>query len=154
MNVKLPCTGSSSFATNWHPFGTRKNHGLIDNTGVLLYRNRYKAKSMIIFLPDKKRQGLRELIQEVQRKKSSTKEELQSLAGKLQHASKVIKPGRCFIQSAYELASLRQNPHDRVRLTRDFKGDLSWLVRFLGSMEWNVIVMGPFTSIPGGVRTE
>ena len=39
--------------------------------------------------------------------------------------------GRCFIRSAYELASLRKKAHDRIRLTREFKADLAWWAIFL-----------------------
>ena len=93
------------------------------------------TERMTIFLPERKRQGLIQLIQEIKQRKSATKVELLSLAGSLQHATKVIKPGRCFIRSAYELASLRQRPHDRIRLTRDFKADMSWWSIFME--QWN-----------------
>ena len=69
------------------------------------------------------------------KRKSASKEELQSLAGKLQHASKVIIPGRCLIRSVYELTSLRQKTHNRICLTRDFKSDLSWWYTFVE--QWN-----------------
>ena len=53
--------------------------------------------SLTIHLPDRKKLELQQLIAELAHRKSATKEELQSLAGKLQHATKVVKPGRCFI---------------------------------------------------------
>ena len=75
------------------------------------------TEKMNIFLPDRKRQGLIELIREIKKKKSASKKELQSLAGKLQHTSKVIKPGQCFFRLVYELASLRQKPQDPICLS-------------------------------------
>ena len=50
--------------------------------------------SLTIHLPDRKKLELQQLIAELAHRKSATKEELQSLAGKLQHATKVVKPCR------------------------------------------------------------
>ena len=90
---------------------------------------------LTIHLPERKKSKLQELISELLGRKCMTKQELQSLAGKLQHATKVVRPGRCFIRSAYELAAIRQWAKDRIRITRDFKVDLTWWSIFLN--QWN-----------------
>ena len=59
-------------------------------------------------------------------KKSATKQELQSLVGKLQHAKKFVKPGRCFTMATYELVAIQEKARDQIILKREFKADLAW----------------------------
>ena len=66
---------------------------------------------------------------------SSTKVEVQSLAGILQHAAKVVRPRRCFIRQIYELAKIKGGPNQRVRLNREIRSDIEWWVQFMES--WN-----------------
>ncbi len=55
--------------------------------------------SMTISLPREKLERLRAMIQEWESKKScSTKRELLSLIGYMQHACRVIRPGRSFLR--------------------------------------------------------
>ena len=98
--------------------------GIIIDTGNLTIR-----------LPDRKKRDLQQIIAELSRRKSATKEELQSLAGKLQHATKVVKPGHCFIRTAYELGSLRKRAYDPIRITRDLRTDLAWWSIFLNQWQ-------------------
>ena len=46
------------------------------------------------------------LLKTWQGRKTATKRKLQSLAGKLQHAAKIVRPGRCFIHHIYDLTTL------------------------------------------------
>ena len=70
---------------------------------------------------------------------SCTKRELQSLAGKLQHACKVVKPGRTFLRRLFELQQIASLPHHHICLSSAFKSDLAWWHCFLA--EWNGIAM-------------
>ena len=91
---------------------------------------------MIIFLPDRKRQGLIELIQEIKKRESQHLKKSYNLwQVNFSMHPKVIIPGRCLIRSVYELTSLRQKTHNRICLTRDFKSDLSWWYTFVE--QWN-----------------
>ena len=56
------------------------------------------SEAMEIRLPQPKLAELRELIQSWLGRKSCTKKELQSLVGKLSHASRVIRPGKTFMR--------------------------------------------------------
>jgi hypothetical protein len=49
-------------------------------------------------LPEEKLRKLRELVQSWLSKKRCTKRELHSLAGQLQHAATVVRPGRTFVR--------------------------------------------------------
>ena len=91
--------------------------------------------NMQLQLPQRKREDLREILHSFRGRKTASKQELQSLAGKLQHAATVIKPGRCFIRNAYELAAIREKPQDRIRLNREFRADIEWWSSFID--QWN-----------------
>jgi len=61
--------------------------------------------------------------------------ELQSLAGKLQQACKVVQPGRSFLRRVFQLLKGTQHAHHHIRLNRSFRSDLAWWDLFLES--WN-----------------
>jgi len=44
----------------------------------------------------------------------------------LQHACKVIRPGRSFLHRAIELLSIAKWPHHHIRLNHGFESDLMW----------------------------
>lgn len=58
---------------------------------------------MTLRLPAKTFEELRDLISSWIGKKLCCKRELQSLAGELQHACKVVRPGRTFLRRVFEL---------------------------------------------------
>jgi hypothetical protein len=64
-------------------------------------------------------------------KKSCTKRELQSLAGQLQHAATVVRPGRTFFRRYYDLLSVSRAAHHHVRLNQEARSDLAWWASFL-----------------------
>ena len=71
-------------------------------------------------------------------KKTCTKKDLQSLAGKLQHACKVVKPGRIFMRS-FELLGTATKMHHHIRLNLAIRSDLLWWNTFL--VTWNGVAM-------------
>ena len=52
---------------------------------------------------------LRDRVREWLQKKGSTKRDLLSLVGQLQHAATVIRPGRTFLRSPFDLSATVQN---------------------------------------------
>ena len=77
-------------------------------------------------LPPEKLQRLLELLSAWRSKKSCTRRELESLIGSLQHACKVVRPGRSFMRRAISLLSVAKQPHHFIRLNKEFKADLMW----------------------------
>ena len=77
-------------------------------------------------LPEEKLQRLRELIRQWQGKKSCRKRELLSVIGQLQHACRVVKPGRTFLRRMIELSTTAYELHHHIRLNRGFQSDLEW----------------------------
>ena len=68
-------------------------------------------------------------------RKACRKRELQSLAGLLQHASTVIRPGRCFLHRIYKTCELASRPSHWVCLNAKVHSDLVWWHTF--AQDWN-----------------
>ena len=86
-------------------------------------------------LPEDKLQRMMQMVTEWLPRKVCTRKELESLIGTLQHACKVIRPGRSFLRRAISLLSIAKRPHHHIRLNHEFKSDLMWWKVF-GS-HWN-----------------
>ena len=57
--------------------------------------------------------------------------DLRSLVGKLQHASKVVRPGRTFLHRMFELLKGSRGRRPLIRLNAAFRSDLAWWHTFL-----------------------
>ena len=68
-------------------------------------------------------------------KKKATKREILSLVGLLQHATKVVRPGRTFVSRMYSTAAKLKELYYYTRLNKDFRSDLHWWHVFVG--HWN-----------------
>ena len=91
--------------------------------------------SMQLSLPKAKLSELHSLLHLWKGRKAITKREAQSLAGKLQHAATVVRPGRCFVRHIYELTSVKGGPNQLLRLNRQARSDIQWWLTFIDS--WN-----------------
>ena len=96
---------------------------------------------MTIRLPQSKLTELQQLIQSWVHHWSCTKKELESLVGKLGHASKVVHPGKTFMRRMFELLAGTRAAHHHIRFSVSFRSDLLWWATFLES--WNGITMIP-----------
>ena len=63
--------------------------------------------------------------------------ELESLIGHLQHAAKVVRPGRRFIHGMLSLLHVTQKLYHHIRLNTSFRANLRWWHTFV--TEWNGI---------------
>ena len=93
--------------------------------------------AMELRLPADKLLRLTELLCHWRGRVAGSRKELESLAGVLQHASKVVHPGRTFIRRIYNLIAATQHfkPHFTVRLNRECQADVEWW--YLFSKSWN-----------------
>ena len=66
-----------------------------------------------------------------------SKQNLQSLAGLLQHAVKVVRPGRPFLHRLYALQQVGARPSHHIRLNAAAQGDIIWWHVFIDM--WNGI---------------
>ena len=85
-------------------------------------------------LPEEKLDRLRMLLVEWRDKKVCTRRDLESLIGHLNHACKVVRPGRLFLRRMIDLLHHRKNVH-YICLSRGFRSDLQWWKVF--ATTWN-----------------
>ena len=97
------------------------------------------SQEMVLRLPQEKLLKLRTLVAKWRKRKCCTKRELQSLAGHLSHACKVVRPGRRFLRGVFGLISQFGRQDHRIRLNGAFRADLEWWHVFVGS--WNGVSM-------------
>lgn len=69
---------------------------------------------MVLRLPPGKLKELQELAEKWLGRKSCSHQELQSVAGKLQHACKVVRPGRRFLRRVSELMRVWQKRNNTM----------------------------------------
>ena len=99
------------------------------------------SELMVARLPLHKIAELHCLLTQWQGRRCCLVKELQSLVGKLQHAGKVIRPGRTFLR--HMLGLLKGIPRHQkfIRLNTAFRSDLTWWLVFMET--WNGISMFP-----------
>lgn len=88
-------------------------------------------------LPEAKLTKLRRLLQEWAGRKSARKRDFQVILGHLNHACKVVRPGRSFLRNMISLLKVARNPAHHIRLNKGFRADLQWWNTFVE--EWNGI---------------
>ena len=86
-------------------------------------------------LPADKLQRTRELVSSWMFRKTATKREILSLIGVLQHATRIVQPGRTFLSRMYATAAKLHKLHFYTRLNKEFRSYLCWWDIFLES--WN-----------------
>ena len=98
-------------------------------------------------LPQDKFDHLQQTLQLWSRRKSCTRLELESLIGLLQHACRVVRPGRSFLRRLIDLLRPPRRPHHHIRLNRQSRADIQWWRVF--ACHWNGIALFPPPSKPG-----
>jgi len=86
-------------------------------------------------LPQEKLRRLCQLVREWLHKKWCTKRELLSIAGQLQHAATVVRPGRIFLRRLFDLSSMVAKLDHHIKLNAGAWSDLAWWHEFLE--DWN-----------------
>ena len=100
------------------------------------------TQSMMVQLPPGKLTELVELLQQWRGHKSCTCRELESLAGKLAHAARVVQPGKTFMGRIFQLLGGVRQAHHRACLNLSFRSNIEWWYTFIEG--WNgVSLMKP-----------
>ena len=86
-------------------------------------------------LPADKLQRTSKLVSSWMFKKKASKSEILSLIGVLQHATRIVQPGKTFLSRMYATAAKLHELHFYTRLNKEFRSDLCWWDIFLES--WN-----------------
>ena len=87
--------------------------------------------AMSMRLPMEKMTELKLLVASWVGRRFCTLKELESLVGKLQHACKVVRPGRTFLRRMFELIKGAKKGQRFLRLNSAFKSDLAWWHLFM-----------------------
>ena len=90
-----------------------------------------------IRLPREKLKELQDLVERWSGRRSCTRRELESLVGRLTHASRVIT----FLRRLFELLAGTRQAHHHIRLNSSYRSDLLWWSSFMET--WNGISMIP-----------
>ena len=93
------------------------------------------TQEMMVHPPPDKLHRIRSLLTSWLKKKKATKREILSLMGLLQHATKVVKPGRTFVARMYSEAARLRRLSFFTRLSDGFRSDLRWWYLFVHA--WN-----------------
>ena len=93
------------------------------------------TQSFELRLSMEKLQRLQALVTAWLDKRACKKKELESLLGHLSHAASIIRPGRIFLRSLFNLLHVVRAPSHFVRLTAGARADLAWWRCFL--QHWN-----------------
>lgn len=86
-------------------------------------------------LPEEKLARIQATIREWLGKKKATNRVILSLVGPLQHAAKVVRPGRTFVRHMYIVTARVPELDYYTHLNKEFCSDLSWWHLFVSS--WN-----------------
>ncbi len=105
-------------------------------------------------LPAEKMARILKMLRSWSSKKNATKKDLQSLAGTLEDAARIIKPGKAFLRRIYTAVGGLSKPHHHVRLNEAVRSDLAWWLAFME--KWNGITLFSTccTTIPSAIVTS
>ena len=99
------------------------------------------TQALELRLPADKLNRVQMTVREWLGRKAARKRDLESLLGLLQHAAKVVKPGRRFVRRLIQVMSAAKRRDHFVRLGSDVRSDLAWWDKFLES--WNGVGILP-----------
>ena len=90
---------------------------------------------MELRLPPERLERLAKTVNQWRLRKSCKKRDLLALIGQLQHACRVVKPGRSFLRRMIDLSMTVRELHHFIHLSRGDRSDLEWWSMFLS--DWN-----------------
>ena len=91
----------------------------------------FDTESMCMRVNETKRKEIQSLSLLWSRKTVATKQELQSILGKLIWVSKVVRFSRCFVSRIISLLKTLKHQNQKTTLTDSVKKDFSWWAKFL-----------------------
>ena len=112
------------------------------------------TRAGVMRLPQDKLARLRGLLGSWSPRRACRRRQLESLIGTLQHACKVVRPGRAFLRRATDLLRTpgATKGHHHIRLNREFRADLLWWKAF--ASHWNGVSFLPGPARPAFLVTS
>ena len=102
-----------------------------------------------LHLPAEKMKRLEKELKAARGRRTMLRRELQSLTGLLQHACKVVRPGRAFLQRLYALQSVGSAPSHNIRLNTIVRADIVWWQLFVSRWNGVSMIFDPRTATAG-----
>jgi hypothetical protein len=90
---------------------------------------RIDSKCMQLSLPSNKMLDIKQCIGNIMGKSRANKRQLQSLAGKLNYASRVVRGGRTFLRRLLNAINTLRQPHHKARIQGALLQDILWWKR-------------------------
>jgi hypothetical protein len=87
--------------------------------------------AMQLSLPKEKLSSIRSVIIDFMGRTRATKRQLQSLAGKLGHAAKVVRGGRTFLRRILNCINKLHRPYHKARIKGNVLKDIQWWHSFM-----------------------
>ena len=105
-------------------------------------------------LPADKLARLKATLAKWSSRRSCRRRQLESLIGSLQHACRVVRPGRAFMRRMIDLLRMPSatKGHHHIRLNRGFRADLQWWSTF--AEHWNGVALFPAAVQPARIATS
>ena len=98
---------------------------------------------MQLRLPVEKLRRVQTTVREWLGRKAGRRRELESLVGLLQHAAKVVRPGRRFVRRTIVVMTAVKDRDRFVRLNAEIRSDLYWWSEFVANWNGVGIIMNP-----------
>ena len=115
------------------PLATDKTEG--PTTCIVFLGIEIDTMAGVLRLPEEKLHRIKRSLQQWVGRRTCQRRELESLIGLLQHACRVVRPGRSFLRRMIDLLTVAHSSYHHIRLNRQFAADLLWWRTFLSA--WN-----------------
>ena len=124
MNVLLTLLRRLGFAINWKK---------VDDPckDIIFLGTRLNSIDLSVSLPANKLSELYVLLEDFSTRKRASKKQLQSLAGRLNWASRVVRGGRSYLRRVLNTMNAIKLPHHKARLSESFCKDINWWLNYL-----------------------
>ena len=100
-------------------------------TDIVFLGIEISSKTMQLSLPPAKLRDIRMCLQQFQLRRRASKRQLQSLAGKLNYASRVVRGGRTFLRRLLNAINALRLPCHKARIRGPLLDDIRWWSSFI-----------------------
>ena len=108
--------------------------------------------SLTMYIEQEKYDDIKMILREWRERKKCTKQEIESLVGKLSFASKVVQPGRLFLRRLINLGTKVKKSHHYIAMNEEARADIAWWINFLPTWRQSTIIPETYTTSATDLR--